>query len=69
MNSWKIILATVVIFGAGVLTGGLLVNCVHCKPPGNVEPPAVGANLRPSADNHGSGGKPEVPAPAAGGND
>jgi len=28
MNSWKVILATVVIFGAGVLTGGLLVNCV-----------------------------------------
>lgn len=29
MNSWKIILATVVIFGAGVVTGGLLVNCVQ----------------------------------------
>jgi hypothetical protein len=28
MNSWKVILATVVIFGAGVLTGGLLVNYV-----------------------------------------
>lgn len=28
MNSWKIILATVVIFGAGVMTGGLLVNYV-----------------------------------------
>lgn len=28
MNSWKVILATVVIFGAGVLTGGLLVNHV-----------------------------------------
>lgn len=26
MNSWKVVLATVVIFGAGVLTGGLLVN-------------------------------------------
>ena len=26
MNTWKIILATLVIFGAGVLTGGLLVN-------------------------------------------
>jgi hypothetical protein len=26
VNSWKIILATLVIFGAGVLTGGLLVN-------------------------------------------
>lgn len=28
MNSWKVILATVVIFGAGVLAGGLLVNHV-----------------------------------------
>ncbi len=28
MNSWKVILATVVIFGAGVLTGGLLVGHV-----------------------------------------
>jgi hypothetical protein len=26
VNTWKIILATVVIFGAGVITGGLLVN-------------------------------------------
>jgi len=29
VNSWKVILATVVIFGAGVLTGGFLVNCVQ----------------------------------------
>ena len=29
MNSWKVILATVVIFGAGVFTGGLLVNSVQ----------------------------------------
>jgi Spy/CpxP family protein refolding chaperone len=28
VNSWKVILAAVVIFGAGVLTGGLLVNYV-----------------------------------------
>jgi hypothetical protein len=26
VNSWKVILATLVIFGAGVITGGLLVN-------------------------------------------
>lgn len=33
MNSWKVILATVVIFGAGVVTGGLLVNYVqHGRP-------------------------------------
>jgi len=42
VNFWKIILATVVIFGAGVMTGGLLVNYVeqsrpddHRPPPGN----------------------------------
>lgn len=36
MNNWKVIFATVVIFGAGVLTGGLLVNYVqhpHKKSP------------------------------------
>ena len=33
MNSWKVILATMVIFGAGVITGGLLVKNT---PPGNV---------------------------------
>ena len=35
MNNWKVIFATVVIFGAGVITGGLLVNYVqhsHSKP-------------------------------------
>jgi hypothetical protein len=29
VNSWKIILATAVIFGCGVVTGGLLVNYVE----------------------------------------
>lgn len=29
MNYWKVIVATVVIFGAGVFTGGLLVNYIH----------------------------------------
>ena len=29
MNSWKVILATVVIFGTGVLTGGLLVHHIE----------------------------------------
>lgn len=40
MNFWKIILATVVIFGAGVMTGGLLVNYVERGHPGNHHPPA-----------------------------
>jgi hypothetical protein len=29
VNSWKVIFATVLIFGAGVITGGLLVNYVQ----------------------------------------
>jgi len=28
VNAWKIILATIVIFAAGVFTGGFLVNCI-----------------------------------------
>ncbi|HZT22404.1 MAG TPA: hypothetical protein VFB55_05800 [Verrucomicrobiae bacterium] len=53
MNSWKIILATAVIFGSGVVTGGLLVHhverasvagrrpvaAVHRAKPGNAELP------------------------------
>ena len=50
MNTWKIILATLVIFGAGVLTGGLLVNysdrtvrhlSESAAPAAPVPPPAV----------------------------
>ena len=42
MNSWRIILATVVIFAAGVVTGGLLVNHVqpHVRRP-PPQPPAL----------------------------
>jgi len=64
MNSWKIILATVVIFGAGVITGGLLVNPVKDKPqPGEVEAPPAAPNARLPADNHGPDVQPEVPPP------
>lgn len=41
MNYWKVILATVVIFGAGVFTGDLLVNCIdhpHSKNPHRLQP-------------------------------
>ena len=58
MNNWKVIFATVIIFGAGVITGGLLVNYVHLSerhggshkttaqpPPGtNVTVQATGTN-------------------------
>jgi hypothetical protein len=52
VNSWKVILATVVIFGAGVMTGGLLVNYVqhdHPKIPHRPLPPA-----EPRAQNGGA---------------
>ena len=46
MNYWKVILATVVIFGAGVLTGGLLVNYVdHPHPKKFHRPPPATTNL------------------------
>jgi hypothetical protein len=55
VNYWKVILATIVIFGAGVITGGLLVNHVaHPQHPLNLfhppKPPAsptVYENLPP----------------------
>lgn len=47
MNIWKVIFATVVIFGAGVITGGMLVNYVH-----NSHPPALSSpEARPPATN------------------
>ncbi|MCL4785169.1 MAG: hypothetical protein KJ070_00035 [Verrucomicrobia bacterium] len=40
MNTWKVILATLVIFAAGVVTGGLLVSQVgKTPPPGWQSPP------------------------------
>jgi hypothetical protein len=39
VNSWKVIVATIVIFGAGVFSGGLLVNLVDHSRPGNHRPP------------------------------
>lgn len=56
MNYWKVILATIVIFGAGVITGGLLVNHVaHPAHPFNMfhppkpsgAPPTIYENLPP----------------------
>ena len=51
MNFWKVIVATVVIFGAGVFTGGLLVNQVqHSHPKGNHRPPQ-NADAHPPDDH------------------
>ena len=63
MNSWKIVLAAVVIFCAGVIAGNLLVRPGPGKPAGNTEPVAVEPAARPPADNHGPSAKPEVPLP------
>lgn len=46
MNNWKVIFATAVIFGAGVITGGLLVNYVQhpkLKPIKRFQVPATNA--------------------------
>ena len=51
MNSWKIILAAVVIFGAGVLTGGLLVNYVEQSHPKDIQRPPGELNPHPQANN------------------
>ncbi len=64
MNSWKIILATIVIFGAGVTTGGLLVSHVDRagrmtrRPPGD-------PGIRPPGGEHepGRGMGMELPRP------
>lgn len=60
MNSWKIILATIVIFGAGVMTGGLLVNDVDRANRNNHRPPD--AEGRPQSE-HGPSRPVEFPRP------
>lgn len=67
MNSWKIILATVVIFGAGVITGGLLVDHVNGKRPDfaavdQTQTPDSHATNAP-AGGHGQNHPPQVPLP------
>jgi hypothetical protein len=61
VNSWKVILAAVVIFGAGVLTGGLLVNHVDRSPLQNVRLPFVEANPHPQTGGHGQVRPEEFP--------
>ncbi len=49
MNTWKIILATLVIFGSGVITGGLLVSYSDraWRPVMRPAPPLAANNPRP----------------------
>ncbi len=51
MNSWKVILATVVIFVAGVVTGGLLVNYAEQPHVKDVQLPSAEGNPPPQANN------------------
>jgi hypothetical protein len=63
VNSWKVILAAVVIFGAGVLTGGLLVNYVDHSPLQNVRLPFAGARLHLQMDGRSQTRSEEFPRP------
>ncbi len=62
MNNWKVIFATVVIFGAGVITGGLLVNYVHNSRPKAVHKPM--AEMHAPATNQVAR-PPDAPKPHA----
>ena len=63
MNYWKVILATVVIFAAGVVTGGLLVNYVAHTHPRNLHraPPPVAILPRTNSPASGDTNSPTLP--------
>jgi Spy/CpxP family protein refolding chaperone len=63
VNSWKVILAAVVIFGAGVLTGGLLVNHVVHPLLQNVRLPFAEARLHSQMGGHDQLRPEEFPRP------
>jgi Spy/CpxP family protein refolding chaperone len=65
VNYWKVILATVVIFGAGVLTGGLLVNYVDHPHSKNPHHPQANVGTHPPTDNPAPAHLPEIPQPRA----
>jgi hypothetical protein len=66
VNNWKVILATVVIFGAGVITGSLVLHCLQrCAAREECVNPAVAAAGQvPQANPPGhppENGKPRLP--------
>ena len=63
MNYWKVILATVLIFGAGVFTGGLLVNFVAHSHPKNLRHSAAVSGARPATNNAAPPHWAEIPPP------
>ena len=63
MNYWKVILATVVIFGAGVLTGGLLVDYVSHSHQKSPRRPQITNVVRPSTNSPAPLRLLEIPRP------
>jgi len=53
VNFWKVILATVVIYGAGVITGGLLVNQIQHSRPRNDNHEFANGGPHPPGEPHG----------------
>jgi len=51
VNNWKVIFATVVIFGAGVITGGLLVNYVEHSHPKTARHSTATVEVHPAVTN------------------
>jgi hypothetical protein len=58
VNYWKVILATAVIFGAGVMTGGLLVNQIQHSRPRNDNHPFGNGGQHPSGEWRGPRPRP-----------
>ncbi len=61
MNNWAVIFATAVIFGAGVVTGGLLVNHVDHSRPRNIHHPAAATNSVNSVAQTNNPSQPRPP--------
>jgi Spy/CpxP family protein refolding chaperone len=63
VNFWKVILATVVIFGAGVFTGGLLVDHIDRSHQKNPHHPQLTAGGHVQTNSPAQSGSPDFPMP------
>ena len=64
MNTWKVILATLVIFVAGVVTGGLLVSYAdRAQQKGRHAPPRENARLPANSNRSAFGSQTRLPNP------
>ncbi len=67
MNAWKVILATLVIFGAGVITGGLLVKFIDASTPHPpLTQPGAPENARRPGTSPATARQNKLPAPLPG---